>query len=301
MINLETLTFIYQILVGIWYLFALLLILYLYFHNSIPHKVKIEKQDLKPSSNLEAGELSILMYRKIEPQVLSVTILNLIKKGVIILKKIDSDYQFEIVNLSGRMKLARSENVIKEFLLSIGKDNIFTLTEFKNYCGSKRGDTEFLFQFDLWKNVLRKESSTKQFFENKKGYGMVKLMKNFGTLLFLTNFIGGYHTITGYVLILPALLLPLFFSKLYKRTKFYHEEYIRWMNFKDDLEHLSDQDLSIDMIGCAIVLKKMDGLYKHKPDDKNIEFAYELNRAVMKCYHHAYLNGNRSIYGISNK
>ena len=46
----------------------------------------------------------------------------------------------------------------------------------------------------------------------------------------------------------------------------------------------------------AIVLKKIDALFGYKPTDKSILFAHELNRTLLKCYRHAYLNGNRSLF-----
>ena len=299
---MEILTFLYYFLLIIWYIGAMTLIIYLYNHNYKPYPNKISQKYYEElPSDLDAGELSILLYRKIEPQVFTTVILSLIKKGALELKFYEDDYHFKIVTAPGRIKLTRSETVIKDFLMNIGKMGEFSLKEMAIFCGTKKGDSEFLFQFDLWKNVLRRESSKKRFFDEKKGYAMVKLAKNFGILLLIVNFIGGYHLFTGYSTVLPILFLPFFFSILYRRTEQYSEEYEKWMAFGNYLDHLKEFPESKeihDFTMSAIVLKKMNALYQYKSDDKSIAFANTLHQTLMKCYRHAYLNGNRSFTNI---
>ena len=299
---MEILTFIYYFLLIAWYIGVMTLIIYLYNHNYKPYPNKISQKYYEElPSDLDAGELSILLYRKIEPQVFTTVILSLIKKGALELKFYEEDYHFKIVNAPGRIKLSRSEVVIQDFLMSIGKMGEFSLKEMAIFCGTKKGDSEFLFQFDLWKNVLRRESSKKRFFDEKKGYAMVKLAKNFGILLLIVNFIGGYHLFTGYSTVLPILFLPFFFSILYRRTGHYSEEYEKWMAFGNYLDHLKEFPESKeihDFTISAIVLKKMNALYQYKSDDKSIIFANTLHQTLMKCYRHAYLNGNRSFTNI---
>lgn len=302
--TMEILTFLYYFLLIMWYIGAIVLIIYLYNRNYKPYPNKFNQnyyEDLP--SDLEPGELSILLYRKITPQVFTTVILSLIKKGALELKIYEDDYHFKVMNASGRIKLSRSETVVKDFLMSIGKMGEFSLKEMANYCGTKKGDTEFLFQFDLWKKVLRRESSKRRFFDEKQGYGMVKLVKNFGILLLIANFVGGYHLFTGYSTILPILFLPFFFSILYRRTEYYSEEYEKWLafaNYLDNLNNLKKPDNVHDFTMSAIVLKKMEALYNYAPNDKSIVFANTLHQTLMKCYRHAYLNGNRSITSIWN-
>lgn len=299
---MKTLTLIYYALLIIWYIGAIALMIYLYNRNGKSYSPKLDqKLYTELPSDLEPGELSILLYRKIEPQVFTTTILSLIKKGALELKFYEDDYHFKTVNAPGRIKLSRSETVIKDFLTSIGKMGEFSLKEMAIYCGTKKGDTEFLFQFDLWKNVLRRESIKKRFFEDKKGYAMVKMMKNFGILLLIVNFVGGYHLLVGYSTILLILFLPFFFSILYRRTEIYSEEYEKWIAFSNYLGHLKQFDKPQDINSftmSAIVLKKLDALYEYQSDDKSIAFTWQLHRTMMKCYRHAYLNGNRSIWSI---
>lgn len=299
---MEILTFLYYFLLIVWYIGAMTLIIYLYNHNYKPYPCKFNQKYYEElPSDLDPGELSVLLYRKIEPQVFTTVILNLIKKGVLELKLSGGDYHFKILNAPGRIKLTRSETVVKDFLMNIGKMGEFSLKELANYCGTKRGDSEFLFQFDLWKKVLRRESSKRLFFDEKQGYGMVKLIKNFGILLLIANFVGGYHLFTGYSTILPILFLPFFFSILYRRTENYSEEYEKWLAFKNYLDNLKafpePKDIH-DFTMSAIVLKKIDALYNYKPNDKSIVFAKTLHQTLMKCYRHAYLNGNRSLTSI---
>ena len=73
------------------------------------------------------------------------------------------------------------------------------------------------------------------------------------------------------------------------------------MAFGSYLDHLKDfsevKDIN-DFTISAIVLKKIDALYNYKQNDKSIKFAKELHQTLMKCYRHAYLNGNRSFTSI---
>ncbi len=288
----------YSLLV-IWYLGAIALIIYLYKNNYAPYQSKLKEQYFKEMpSELTPGELSLLMYRKIEPQVFTSVLLELIKKGALQLSFRNNDYYFKIVEVKGTVPLARSESVVLEFLKNIKDDDTFTLTDFANYCGTKKGDSEFLFQYDLWKNILRRELIGKQFFEEKKGYTMVKAMRNFGILLLIANIAGGYHLLAGYFTVLPILFLPFFFQITYRRTEQYSEEYEKWCAFGRYLEHLQEfpkpEDLNTYTIS-AIILKKIDSLCQYQMEDKSITFAKELNKTVLTCYRHAFLNGNRSI------
>ena len=87
---------------------AISLIIYLYNRNYKPYPSKFhQKYYEKLPSDLEPGELSLLLYRKIEPQVFTTTILGLIKKGAIELSYYEEDYHFQLVNAPGRIKLSR--------------------------------------------------------------------------------------------------------------------------------------------------------------------------------------------------
>lgn len=299
---MEILTIIFYILLVTWYVGAIALIIYLYKNNYAPYKTKLTEPYFKElPSDLKPGELSLLMYRKIEPQVFTTVMLELIKKGALKLNFRDNDYHFKIVEVKGTVPLARSESVVIEFLKNVKEDDTFTLTNFANYCGTKKGDSEFLFQYDLWKNILRRELIEKQFFEEKKGYTTVKVMRNFGILLLIANIVGGYHLIAGYFTLLPILFLPFFFQITYRRTEQYSEEYEKWCAFSKYLQHLQEFPVPEDLnryTVSAIILKQMDALYQYQTTDKSIAFANELNKTVLTCYRHAYLNGNRSVTSL---
>lgn len=300
---MEILTFIYYLFLIIWYIATIALIIYLYNHNYKPYPIQYKERYYQElPSDLNPAEISMLIYHRIETEVFTAMLLGLIKKGALELKQEDGNYIFTIV-LSGRKNLTRSETVILDFLPSLAKMGSFTLTDFANYCGTKRGDSEFLFQYDVWKTVARREASRKKFYEEKKGYSMIKLMKSLGIVLFIVNIAGGYHLITGYGTLLPVLFIPFFFAILYKRTEHYSEEYEKWLAFKDYLNHLKEFKEPFDINSftmSAIVLKRIDKLLEYKSNDKSIAFAYELNKTVLKCYRHAYLKGNRSITSLWN-
>lgn len=299
---MEILTLIYYLLLTIWYLSVIVLIIYLYENNYKPYSLKFHNRYYKElPSDLEPGEISMLVYHKIEPQVLTTVILKLIKKGAIQLHQENNNYYLKIVNAPGRIKLTRSETVILDFLKDISTQDELTLLELESYCGTKKGDSEFLFQYDLWKSILRRESSRKKFFEEKKGYEGVKVIRNIGILFLLVNIAGGYHLISGYGTILPVLFIPFFFYVAYRRTETYSEEYEKWLAFQDYLGHLKELGSENDIhnyIMSAIVLNRIDIMREYQPQDKSIAFAYRLNCVILKCYKFAYFNGNRSMKNL---
>lgn len=301
---MEILTIIYYAMLVIWYIASIFLIIFMYQNNYSPYIVEFNEQHLKNlPSDLLPGEISMLVNHKIEPCILTTTILTLINKKAIILSKKEQEYIFEILTPSGRMKLTRSETVIRDFLLGISKNRFLSLNEMERYCGTKRRNTEFLFQYDLWKAMIHRESSRKHFFEDKKGYGAVKFIRNVGILLLITNILGGYHLVTGYGTILPILFIPFFFSIAYKRTQTYQEEYVKWLAFKNYLSEITSYPKPENIqsfIMPAIVFGKLPALKECEPTNKNIIFADCLNHIVLKCYRHAYFNGNRSVKSLWN-
>ena len=79
---------IYYIVCIIWYLAFIGLLLYLNFNDSVPYTPKFkEKIFPKIPSNLNPGELSNLMYKSISPDIFTATIMFLVKKGALTLKR----------------------------------------------------------------------------------------------------------------------------------------------------------------------------------------------------------------------
>jgi hypothetical protein len=84
---------IYYILCVIWYLIFIGAILYLSINDSMPYVPKFkDKFYTKIPSKLNPGELSNLMYKKMSSDVFTATIMFLVKKGILTLKRTKKDF-----------------------------------------------------------------------------------------------------------------------------------------------------------------------------------------------------------------
>ena len=215
---------IYYIICIIWCLTFLGVILNLLLtYSASPSKFK-EKVYQKIPSPLNPGELSILMYKKISPDVFSATIMFLVKKGVLTLKRKKDD--FVIILNENNIRLSPSQKMVINILINgMGNGRQVTFNQIKDYCKSDFNCSEFLINYNLWKQMLIRESNKKKFYIDKLEYSQVKILRTTGIILFLLNIIFGFNSLIGYFIIIPACFIVLYFYKIYKRTEQANEEY----------------------------------------------------------------------------
>jgi len=286
---------IYYVICVIWYLVFIGLILYLSLNYSLPYIPKFkEKIYPKIPSNLNPGELSNLMYKDISPNVFTATIMFLVKKGVLTLKRKKDDFIIFLNNTD--IELSISQKLVVDILMNdIGNNQKVTFKQIEDYCTSQQNCTEFLLNYKIWKKNMIKESNKKVFYEEKKDYNQVKLMRNIGLVLFALNILYGYHSIIGYFIIIPAYFIVLYFYKIYKRTIEANEEYYKWLAFKRYLYNIDKFFYEKENIGSYIIY----GLVLRIPDleQKLTDFycVEKLNNIINHNVILASLKCNRSI------
>jgi len=286
---------IYYIVCIIWCLAFLGLILYLNFNCSVPYVPKFKaKVYPKIPSNLNPGELSNLMYKKISPDVFTATIMFLVKKGALTLKRTKEDFVLTLndidINLSPSQKVA-----ISILINNIGDGKQVTFKQIEDYCESNHNCSEFLINYQLWKKMMIKESNKKRFYEEKTEYNQVKFLRGTGIVLFILNIILGYHSLIGYFIIIPAYFIVLYFYKIYKRTESANEEYHKWLAFKYYLNHIDEYFYEKENIGSYIIyglVLKIPDLEQKLTDFHCVE---KLNNMINHNVILASLKGNRSI------
>lgn len=286
---------VYYIVCIIWYLTFIGMILYLSFSCSVPNTPKFkEKIYPKIPSNLNPGELSNLMYKNISPNVFTATVMFLVKKGVLTLKRTKEDFVFIHNNVD--TILSPSQHVVINILIQkIGNGKRVTFKQIEEYCKSSYNSTEFLSSYQLWKKMMIKESSKKRFYEEKTEYNQVQFLKVTGIILFLLNIILGFHSLIGYFIIMPACFIVLYFYKIYKRTEKANEEYHKWLAFKRYLINIDKCFFEPENIGSYIIyglVLKIPNLEQKLTDFHCVE---KLNDMINYNVILSSLKGSRSI------
>lgn len=286
---------IYYIMCIIWCLSFLGMILYLNFNCSMPYTPKFNQRIYpKIPSNLNPGELSNLMYKKISPDVFTATIMFLVKKGVLTLKRTKDDFVLILnkidVNLSPSQRL-----VINILIDNIGNKQQVTFKQIEDYCKSSHNSTDFLLNYQLWNKMMIKESNKKKFYEQKNEYNQISFIRATGIGLFLLNIILGYHSLIGYFIIIPACFVAFYFYKIYKRTENANEEYHKWLAFKRYLINIDEYFYEKENIGSYIIyglVLKLPDLEQKLTDFHCVE---KLNNIINHNVILASLKANRSI------
>lgn len=276
-----------------WYILFLIFMLFLYIKYSKPYHIKkIERIYDKVPEKLSPIELSMLLYHKMTPNALSATITYLIEQGYIIR---EGDYLYKVP--SEQMLSLSQEKAIELLFDVLGDGKKVDTTKISEFCNNNTNATDFLLGYDIWGNMaLREVAASKQFYVQKMDYELVKWFQYLGYLLAILNFVLHCHYIGGYLIIIPAYFILKYFYKIDKRTRFYQEQFYKWLGFGNYLSNLkSKEELKINenwTLIYSILLNKIGHVEKII---KNEQFFTNLDEAIQKCYRKAYFFGNRKI------
>lgn len=295
---MESINKLYIIILVLYYLFYIGVVLYLYFKLSRPYPGKpLERFNKNIPEKLNPIELSILIHHKIVPQVYTATILYLINIKALLKTKEKGKLCLTINNdFSG--KLSHSQQYVLDFLIKIVGDNKrVTFKEINEYCDDANGASTFLLNYDVWKRMATKEGSKKQFFEPKTHYMLASWTRNIGLILFILNIILGVHSYLGYFVIIPALFIVFYFSKVYKRTQKYNEQFYLWLEYGNYMKHINElgyeaKDINTILI-YSIILDKLEYVEPHLCDNNDLSI---LNNYILRCYSRSFLHGSRKLF-----
>lgn len=297
---MQVIQIIYNIVLILWYLGFIGLIYYFYKTAHKPYQAKFQdKYYFDIPEYLNPGELSILMYKKIKPDVITATILYLIRKGVIEKKGRGKKYTL-IYKPSPSLRLAKSQEYILDILfqkISEGKKQI-TIDQINEFANSHYNCSNFLTDYQIWHKLIIQESKQKQFYEPKQNYSIIQKYRNIAIVLFLINFLLPHKIILGYFIPIPAYLMCIYFYKIYKRTEIYNEEYHKWQAFNNYLKNINNFNDSKKKLDIYYIYSSVLGSIQDL--ENNIEgktgFNTSLNKAINKCVINAELKGNRRLW-----
>lgn len=240
-----------------WILISSVLILgiFIYFkYGKSPKASYFSKYNREFIDDYNVEVIDYLMNRKITPNALSASIMNLIYKKNIKVAEIESkkkakDYEFTLIHTD---QLNYSEIMLVEFLFDTvgkGKNNaekqkIFTTKDLKSYASGSKTCTNFIKSYTAWKNNVLQKGVDEQFFETSstpKIIGIIILFITIFLLMYIVNY--GIDYIPSYIAILLAVVFFIYTLVVYKKTKKGSEHYARWKAFRNFLNDFGSFEL----------------------------------------------------------
>lgn len=283
---MEIISVCFNIALILWYILYILFIVYLSISSNGIYSV----DDIIISSDVSLNDLSLIMYRKIKPEVLTASIVKLINDKKIELRKENNDF---ILIKKTDEDLSKADFNILELLFNIiGENNKVSLKEIDKFCETRNGCSGFLLNYEIWKKLMIVSSNKKDMFEPKLDYNKVKFFKYTGVILFILNFILKRFSIFGFIVIIPSIFISFYFYHISKLTEEASKKYYGFLKLRKDMKENNELLENNTYLEYSIVLKCFDNIH----DKEKLEFVKGLDIAINKCYKKAFFNGNRSLF-----
>ena len=280
---------IFYIIMVLWYLYYIYLMIRLYLNNSKPYDYD-NIIDIK-NVDMPLSDLSLIIYKKIKPELLTSTIVKLIDDKKIILNKANDD--FILIKNCDDEDLSKADfNIIDLLFNTIGSDNKVSLKKIDSFCKNNSGSSSFLMSYQIWKKLVYVSSNHSKIFEPKLDYSKVKFIQRMGIILFILNILLKYYFIIGFFMVVPSIFITIYFYNISKLTKEYSDYYYSFLNFRKELRENPNLLENNKYFEYSILLKSYDNV----TNNNKKEFTKKLDIAIQKCYRSAILNGNRSLF-----
>ena len=271
-----------------WYAAFLIVMLYLYFKDSKPYGFSKEVDVKKINRSLE--DLSLLVYKKIVPEVMTASIVKLIDRGKI---KLTSENNIFLLTKVEDEDLNKADFNLMELLFDvIGDGTKVNIKQINEFCNLKSGNSIFLMNYQIWHKMSIVCSHKKDLFEEKKEYNLVRFMQIIGILIFILNIASGFYNLFAFLISIPAIFIKFYFYKISKLTFDATQEYYGWLEFRGKLRSNPDLFDNNKYLEYSILLKCYDNIN----EKLKYEFIKELDVAIRKCYLNSYFRGNRSLF-----
>lgn len=294
-ITYDNVSLIFDTILNVWWAIFIFLTLYVYYKGIRPYKVSFNEEYFKGiPDDLNIVEVSNLVNKKINADTLAAYVVNLIGRKILKVEIEDGEEYIRRGSYKGKLSIG-DEATVKLILYTMGDGDQVKISQLYNFCNRKRNKSIMLMEFQIWCKIMKKENYKHIFFEMKEEYPIVKFMSIFGSALFFINVFGHFNNILAYLTLLPAILLLLVYSKVFKRTRFANEEYYKWMAFKAYLENIEQFDDEIaypeEYLAYSICL----GIKGLETKITNHSYSERLVEALNRCVVKAVLSGNRNL------
>ncbi len=180
-----------------------------------------------------------LMNKKITPNALSASIMNLVYKKNIKVEEIPNEkkqkeYQFTLVN---EENLSETEKYLTDFLFTkVGKENVFTSKELQEYAKSTKTCDKFSASYTTWRQKVIRDGKDNNFFEsNAKAKSVGLMFFIFALFIYILKSILNVEMFLCTFNFGLSILFLIYTFSFFKRTKKGNEDYAKWNAFKNFL------------------------------------------------------------------
>ncbi len=239
------------------YIAIIISTIFIYFkYGKSPKSTYYSKYNREFIDDYNVEVIDYLMHRKITPNAMSASIMNLIYKKNLSVTEIPNpknsnkkEYKFTLENMDN---INESEKILIDFLFNkVGEENInaenkkeFTTIELKKYAKSTKTCNTFVNSYTAWKNNVIEVG------KNEKFYISSAVPKIIGAIIMVLSYFVFMFNITNDTVFIPAFLLIfiaiafLIYSLLViKKTEKGSEHYTKWNAFKNFLNDFGSFEL----------------------------------------------------------
>lgn len=199
--------------------------------------------------------IDYLMHKKITPNAMSASIMNLVYKKNLKVEEIVTEkgkkknYDFTLENIDN---LNESENILVDFLFDrVGKNRtnsegkkMFSTIDLKAYASGTKTCNTFINSYTKWKNNVLKLGKEEKFYIKSWIPAFI------GIIIFIISFIlslyginNGVQFIPTYLLIIVALIFMIWSCLVDKKTVKGSEHFAKWQAFKNFLNDFGSFEL----------------------------------------------------------
>lgn len=198
--------------------------------------------------------IDYLMNKKITPNAMSASIMNLVyKKNINVEEIVDNkskkkNYKFILEN---KDNINDSEEMLIEFLFdNVGKGKlenekkVFTTIDLKKYADGTKTCNSFIKSYTKWKNNILAKSQEEEFYESfmpPKILGVIVFIISF--MLFVFTLSNGVDFIPAYFVTAVGMLFVFYSLFVERKTKKGSEHYDKWKAFKNFLNDFGSFEL----------------------------------------------------------
>jgi len=303
-----TITF-YVVLIGLW-------IFVFYKYGKSPKSGYYSKYNREFIDEYNVEVIDYLMNRKITPNAMSASIMNLIYKKnltaneLVEEKKKKKDYEFILENTDN---INESEQILIDFLFDkVGKGKLnsenkktFTTKDLKNYASGTKTCNTFINSYTKWKNHIISIGKEQKFYEKHATpviFGVILLIVSF--VIFSYAMGEGVDFIPTYFIFFVSIIFFIYTILVIKKTQRGAEHYDKWKTFKNFLNDFGSFELKelpeIVLWERYLVYATIFGLADKVQKSMNVRIQ-ELDVTSMDYYpSYVYINMGNSISSSIN-
>lgn len=242
-----------------WITGLICLIVYAYNKHDKEYSLNVNKYFREIPSKIDPSKVEYLMDKKITENSFSATILNLIRKKVLILSEIKpeagskirkkkTDYLFKYNEAITIDSLGAEEKIIFDLLINvIGDTKEVKLNQIQDYSKKYTRAKEFMKKYNNWLTTSKNEAEQENYYEKKSGIKTTGILYCTFYLLLCSITKEVNRDFAGqFIFILASIAGIIYFIKLKKRSVLGATEYSKWnglKNFLNDFGRFAEKEV----------------------------------------------------------